>query len=136
MLSGASGSPPQAFHLRDGRVSIEIRKIFIHMFAPAARGQTSPATVDEVLNHANGRPKPLSARHPSAPSRGDLRCRSSKRARRRMCRIGLDGSDPAMSRTFFRHDIDSCGPIRQTVPATFGQAVVALGFVSPDQQVY
>jgi hypothetical protein len=27
--------------------------------APPARGETPPATVDEVLNHSNGGPKPL-----------------------------------------------------------------------------
>src|SRR5262245_66269119 len=69
----------------------------------AARGQTSPAAVDEVLNHADGRAKALGRDIFPRHRAGDLRRRSGEGARRWMRRIRLDGSDPAALRTRFGH---------------------------------
>src|SRR4029453_14220015 len=59
--------------------------------------------VDEVLNHAYGRPKSfwrdILPRHRT----GDLRRRAGEGLRRRMGRIRFDGSNPATLRTLFRH---------------------------------
>src|SRR5436189_2557445 len=80
--------------------------------AAAARGQTSAATVDEVLNHPNGRPQPLRRDICPRHGAGDLRCRSREGPRRRMRRIGLDLSDPATLWTLLRHGMDSCSVAR------------------------
>src|SRR5947207_7136564 len=63
--------------------------------APAARGQTSAATVDEVLNHPNGRRQPLRRDIFPRHGAGDLRRRPGKRAWRWGRRIRLDPAHPA-----------------------------------------
>ena len=80
--------------------------------APAARGQTSPATVDEVLNHANGGAQPLRRDILPRHCAGDLRRRSAERTRRWMRRIRLDLSDPAALWTRLGHGMDSCYGVR------------------------
>jgi hypothetical protein len=69
--------------------------------ASTTRRQAAAATVDEVLSHANGGPEP-SRRNILPRHRGsNLRGRFGERARRRVRRIGLDGSNPTTLQTFF-----------------------------------
>src|SRR5215470_14656023 len=77
-------------------------------FTSSACGEAAATTVNEVLNHANGRSEPLRRDVLSCHRAGDLRRRSGERTRRRMRRVGGDRPDPATLRSSFRHGMNSC----------------------------